>query len=99
MLPTLESRIDSYRNLLEEQLITGDVLLNTEREYFNSLAQLSELETQLKQLDVRETNTDGEYLQNLNQINDIKTKLKQIDVEEASIQRQYLQSLNEIDRL
>ncbi|MEM6614262.1 MAG: NHLP bacteriocin system secretion protein [Cyanobacteria bacterium P01_C01_bin.72] len=99
LLPTLEDRIDSYRQLLDEQLITGDVLLNTEREYFNSLAQLSELETQLKQLDVQETNTDGQYLQSLNQINDIKAKLKQLDVDEANIQRQYLQSLNEIDRI
>ena len=99
LLPTLESRIESYRNLLKDQLITGDVLLNTEREYFNSLAQLSELETQLKQLDVEETNAQGQYLQNINQIDDIKAQLKQLDVEEANVQRQYLQSLDRIDEL
>ena len=99
LLPTLESRHESYRNLLKEQLITGDVLLNTEREYFNSLAQLSELEAKLKQIDVEETNAQGQYLQNLNQIDEIKAKLKQLDVEEANIQRQYLQSLNQIDEL
>ncbi|GAB4532449.1 MAG: hypothetical protein Tsb0014_16870 [Pleurocapsa sp.] len=99
LLPTLEGRIESYRNLLEEQLITGDVLLSTEQEYFNSLAQLSELETQLKQLDLEETNTQGQYLQNLNQIDEIKANLKQLDVDEANIQRQYLQSLNQIDEI
>ena len=99
LIPTLESRIASYRKLLDDRLITGDVLLNTEREYLNSLSQLSQLETQLKQLDVEETNTQGTYLQNLNQINDFQSKLKQLDVEEASIQRQYFQSLNQIDDL
>ena len=99
LIPTLESRIESYRKLLEDQLITGDVLLNTEREYLNSLSNLSQLEAQLKQLDVEETNTQGQYLQNLNQINDFQNKLKQLDVEEANIQRQYLQSLNQIDDL
>ena len=99
LIPTLESRIASYRKLLDDQLITGDVLLNTEREYLNSLSQLSQLETQLKQLDVEEANTQGTYLQNLNQVNDFQSKLKQLDVEEASIQRQYFQSLNQIDDL
>ncbi|MEL6928506.1 MAG: biotin/lipoyl-binding protein, partial [Cyanobacteria bacterium J06600_6] len=99
LIPTLESRIASYRKLLDDQLITGDVLLNTEREYLNSLSQLSQLETQLKQLDVEETNTQGTYLQNLNQINEFQSQLKQLDVEEASIQRQYFQSLNQIDDL
>ena len=99
LIPTLESRIASYRQLLKDQLITGDVLLNTEREYLNSLSNLSQLETQLKQLDVEETNTQGSYLQNLNQIRDFQSQLKQLDVEEANIQRQYFQSLNQIDDL
>ncbi|MDJ0690279.1 MAG: NHLP bacteriocin system secretion protein [Xenococcaceae cyanobacterium MO_188.B32] len=99
LLPSVESRVESYRNLFKEKVITENVLLNAEREYFNSLAQLSQLEAQLKQLDVEETNTQGQYLQNLNQIDEIKAKLKQLDVEEANIQRQYLQSLDRIDEL
>jgi NHLM bacteriocin system secretion protein len=99
LLPVLEERIESHRRLLAEQLITGDVLLAAEREYFSSLAQLSELETQLKQLDVEETNTQGQYLQNLNQIGELKGRLQQTDVEEANVQRQYLQSLNQIDEI
>ena len=99
LIPTLEARIDSYRNLLEQKLITVEIFSNTEQEYFNSLFQLSQLESQLKQLDVEETSIQGQYLQNINQINDILAQLKQLDVEEANIQRQYFQSLNQINEL
>lgn len=99
LLPKLRSRVESLNRLLESQLITGDALLNAEREYLDSLAQLADIEAQQKELELQETDTERQYLESLNQIDEIKSKIQEIDVREADMQRQYLQSLNQVDEL
>ena len=99
LLPTLEERIKGRRRLLEEQLITGDALLTAEQEYFRSLTELSQLESQIKELDLQETNYEQQYLENLSRLDQIQARIQEIDVQEASTQRQYLESLNKIDQI
>jgi len=99
LLPTLEERINQRRALLEKQLITGDALLNAEQEYFNSLTELSNLETQLSQIAVEEADGQRQYLSGLTDIDNIKLKIQEVEVQEADIQRQYLDGLNSIDEL
>ncbi|MGK7876546.1 MAG: NHLP bacteriocin system secretion protein [Xenococcaceae cyanobacterium] len=99
LLPSLEKRLEDRRRLVKDQLVTGDVLLAAEREYFNSLAQLSELETQLKQLDVEATNSEAQYLQNLSRISELQTAIQEINVQLANVHQQYLESLNQLDEL
>ncbi len=99
LLPTLEERINQRRNLLEKQLITGDALLNAEQEYFNSLTELSNLETQLSQIVVEEADAQRQYLSGLSEIDNIKLKIQEVEVQEADIQRQYLDGLSTIDEL
>jgi HlyD family secretion protein len=99
LLPTLNERIESRRKLLKEQLITGDALLSAEQEYFNSLAELSDLETQLSQITLEETDAQRQYLSGLSQIDEIQSKIQEIDIQEADVQRQYLDGLNAIDDL
>ncbi len=99
LLPVLEERIEARRNLLEEQLITGDALLAAEQEYLRNLTELSQLEYQLKELDLQQTNYEQQFLENVNRIDQIKTRIQEIDVQETTSQRQYLDSLNQIDQL
>jgi NHLM bacteriocin system secretion protein len=99
LLPKLKEQVEARRRLLNAQLITADAMLGTEREYFDSLARLSELEAQQKELDLQETNAERQYLENLNQLNELTVKLQEISVQEIDLQRQYLQSLNSVDEL
>lgn len=99
LLPTLEKRLESRRDLLRKQLITGDALLVAEQEYLNNLAQLSNLEAQLKQIDVQLIDGQRQYLDSLNSIDDIRNKIQEINVQETDLQRQYLESLNKVDDL
>lgn len=99
LLPTLESRIESMRELLDDQLIRGDALLAAEQEYFSSLSQLSNFETQLQELEVQKVQAEREYLENQNNVDNIKAKLQEISVQEANVQREYSQSLNRLDEL
>ncbi len=92
LIPRFQAKVDKFRYLLQEGVISEDVLFDTEREYFDSSAQLSELETQLKQLDVEETNIQREYFQSLNQIDDLKNQIQQINTQLAQVDREDIQT-------
>ncbi len=92
LVPRLEARVEKFRNLSQEKLIPENVLFDAEQKYFDSLTQLSESETQLKQLDVEEANIQREYLQSLNQVDDLKNQIKEIDTQLAEVAREDLQT-------
>ena len=92
LLPTLQERVESRRRLLAEQVITGDVLLQAEQEYFNSLAQVADLEAQRRQLDVQEAEAQRQYLQNLNTIREIQAQLQDLASQEAKLSQQQLET-------
>ena len=92
LLPTLEERVESRRQLLAEQVITGDVLLQAEQDYFNSLAQVADLEAQRRQLDVQEAEAQRQYLQNLNTIQEIQAQLQDLASQEAKLNQQQLET-------
>lgn len=100
LLPQLETQLEARRKLYEEEkLVTADVMLTAQKDYFDSLAQLSELESQQKHLELDQANTERQYLDSVNQINELNIKLQDIEVQQVDLQRQYLQSLNTIDEL
>ncbi|MDB9524593.1 NHLP bacteriocin system secretion protein [Oscillatoria sp. CS-180] len=92
LLPTLQERVESRRQLLEQQIITGDVLLQAEQEYFNSLAQVADLEAQRRQLDVQEAEAQRQYLQNLNTVREIQAQLQDLASKEAQLNQQQLET-------
>ncbi|KKD38037.1 NHLP bacteriocin system secretion protein [Limnoraphis robusta] len=100
ILETLKQRYENRLYLFEvENAISQDVLLQAKRELLDTQTQVSNIETQLKELDVQKTNTDREYLQNLNKVNEIKNNIQQIKVEKTNAEREYLQTLNQIDEI
>lgn len=92
LLPTLRERVEGRRSLLEQQVITGDVLLQAQQEYFNSLSQVAELEAQRRQLDVQETDAQRQYLQNLNTVKEIQAQLRDLATQEARLSQQKLET-------
>ncbi|WP_413167605.1 NHLP bacteriocin system secretion protein [Capilliphycus salinus ALCB114379] len=100
MLETLKQRYENRVYLFEvESAISQDVLLQAKRELLDTQTQVSNIETQLKEVEVQKTNTDREYLQNLNKINEIQNNIQQIKVEKTNAEREYLQTLNQIDEI
>lgn len=99
LLPQLKTQLDARRNLYDQKIVSADVMLSAQREYLDSVAQLSDLESQQKQLEVEQANTERQYLDSLNQTNELNVKLQEIEVKQVDIQRQYQQSLNTIDEL
>jgi multidrug resistance efflux pump len=92
-------RVESRRKLVQEGVLSREQLLQTQQEYFNTTRQLSDVEAQLKELDVQQTNSKQDYLKYLNRIDEIKNSIKDIDVQLANVERDYLQSLNRADEI
>lgn len=99
MLPELQTQLEARRKLYEEKIVSADVMLTAQREYFDSVSQLSNIESQQRELELEQANTERQHLDSLNQINELNVRLQDIQVQQVDIQRQYQQSLNSIDEL
>jgi HlyD family secretion protein len=77
--PTLKQRWEERKKLFEQGAVPKDTALSAEQEYINSQVQIDEAQSQLNQLDVKETDAQNQYLQNLNQVNAINAQLKALD--------------------
>jgi HlyD family secretion protein len=86
--PVLKERLDNRRQLLKDQYVTDDVALQAEQQYIDSIAQISSIQAQLKDLDTRETETQRSYLENLNLISDLKAQLRDLDAKQSSVTQQ-----------
>jgi HlyD family secretion protein len=99
MLPELKTQLDARRNLYKQGIVSADIMLAAQKDYVDSLTQISTLESQVKELDVEQVTAERQYLDGVNQSNDLTTKRQELQVQRTDIQRQYLQSLNTIDEL
>lgn len=94
LLPTYKKRLTVRQNLFEQGAISDDVLLQARQEYFNNIANLNEVESQLKQLDVKEADAIKTYLSNLNEIKNIKAQLQELNSKQATLAQQDLETSN-----
>lgn len=79
LLPVYHQRWQERQTLLSKGAITKDVSLQAQQDYLNAKAQIHEVESQLKQLDVKEADAQREYLRNVNQEDELNTQLKTLD--------------------
>jgi HlyD family secretion protein len=93
LTPVFKKRMEIRRHLREtEGAISGDEVLRAEQEYLENLQKISELKTQLKELDVRETEQEKAYRENLSTISDFQSQLKQLDSKQATQAQEDLQT-------
>jgi HlyD family secretion protein len=98
-LPVLKSRIEKRQPLFQQGAITQDALLQVEQEYLKKQEEISQLETQLTELGVKETDTQEKYINTINEIARNQTELQKLELEETNTQETYLKNLNEISKL
>lgn len=92
LLPTLKKRLSNRQRLFEQGAVADDTVLQARQEYLDSLANIDEAESQLKQLDVKEADAQRQYLESLNRIKDLQAQLQELDSKEASIAQQDLET-------
>lgn len=84
-LPSLEQRLQGRRQLLEAGAISAEALSQFQQEYFDRLAQVTSLEVQLRELDVKETETQMQFLQNQSSIRETQTKLQELETQASEL--------------
>jgi HlyD family secretion protein len=98
-IPILKKRVDSRRPLLEERVISDELFLQSQQQYLEKIEDIAQLETQLKELEVKESDTDERYINNINEIARNRAELQKLQVEETNAEEAYLKNLNEISKL
>ncbi len=97
--PILRERLEKRQALAATGAIEQDTVLQAEQEYIGALENIADLEAELKNLDVRESDAERQYLENLSQIGNLQSQLKDLDVKEVEAEKQYLDNLNRISQL
>ncbi|MFW9264549.1 NHLP bacteriocin system secretion protein [Nostoc sp. CALU 546] len=88
--PVFLQRMEIRRQFKNEGAISGDEALTAEQEYLQNLEKISDIQNQLKELDVKTTQTEKDYRENLSTISDLQAQLKELDSKQASVAQQDL---------
>jgi HlyD family secretion protein len=99
LVPVLEQRLQKRRQLAANGAISTDSVLQVEQEYKQGEQNVAELQAQLKQLDLTETQTQQSYQQNVNAVGQLQAQLQELELQNVKTQREYLENLRSIDEL
>ncbi len=99
LVPVQKQRLEKRQQLLAEGAIPADTVLEVEQQYRQALQQVSDLQVQLKQLDIKDTESQQQYLTNINKSSDIQVQLKDLSIKQTQAQQKYLDNLNSISQL
>lgn len=91
LLQTLQNQVETRRQLFKEQIVSQDVLTRAEQDYFNVQAQLSDVEVQLKDLDLQKSEAKRSHFNSLNTIDSLQTKIQDLSTQATKLQEQALQ--------
>jgi HlyD family secretion protein len=96
IVPILKEKLQKRRELAAAGAIAAETILQVEQEYKQGLQSVSQLQTELKQLDVTETQTQQSYLQNLRSMGEIQAQMQQLVLDGTKTEREYLENLRSI---
>ncbi|BAY99516.1 HlyD family secretion protein [Tolypothrix tenuis PCC 7101] len=84
LVPTFQERFELRQQLRREGAVSSDTVLQAEQEFLNSKSRIDEIQSQLKQLDVKEADAQRQYLANLNATKELQAQLATLDTKLAS---------------
>lgn len=99
ILPDLQTQLAARRKLYDQRVVSADIMLAAQKDYLDSLTQISTLESQVKEIEVEQITAERQYRDGVNQSNELSNKRQEIQVQRTDIERQYSQSLNTLDEL
>ena len=94
LTPLMKRRLVKQRNLQKQGGISQEQVLQAEQEYRQSRQNISEIQAQLKQLEVQETELQQKYLENLNSITQLKAELEKLALSSKQLEKDNLEASN-----
>jgi HlyD family secretion protein len=86
--PTFKKRFETRQMLFKRGAISEDSLLEARQQYSDNFSSIDEVEFQLKELDVQESEALQQYLTNLNEVKNIQAQIQELDSKKASLTQQ-----------
>jgi len=99
LVPVLEQRLQKRRQLSAEGGISIDSVLEIEQQYKQGIQNVAELQAQLKQLDLTETQTQQSYQQNVNSIGELQAQLQELQLQSVKTEREYLENMRSVNEI
>ncbi|MDJ0799204.1 MAG: NHLP bacteriocin system secretion protein [Calothrix sp. MO_167.B12] len=94
LTPILQQRVAKQRKLQTQGAISSERVLQAEQEYRQTRQNLSEIQAQLQQLRVQETELQQKYQENLNNITQIQAELEKLDTRSKQLEQDNLEVAN-----
>ena len=94
LTPILQRRVTKQQELQKEGAISEERVLQAEQEYRQTRQNVSQIQAQLQQLRVQETEVQQKYLENLNNITQIKAELEKLDTRSKKLEQDNLEASN-----
>ncbi len=83
LLPTFKQRFELRQQLRREGAVSSDSVLQAQQEFLNSLTKINEIQSEQKQLDVKEADAQRQFLENINATKDLQAQLATLDTKLA----------------
>ncbi len=83
LVPTFQQRFELRQQLRREGAVSSDTVLQAQQEFLNSKSKIGEIESELKQLNVKETDAQRQFLENVNAGKDLQAQLSTLDTRSA----------------
>ncbi len=99
ILPTLKNRWEKRHLLLMEGALSEDQVLQSEQDYRQILQTIPQLQAQLQELEVKQTQIQQQYLDHLGTISEYQAQLKEIELKETEAQQKYQENLINITQI
>ncbi len=98
-VPFLKKRVTNFKHLVEQKVVSETEYFRVQEEYFKKVEEIAQIETQLKELKVREGDTQEKFINSNDEISGIRAQLQKLQVEETNAEQAYLININEIAKL
>ncbi|MEC4894348.1 MAG: NHLP bacteriocin system secretion protein [Oscillatoria sp. PMC 1051.18] len=94
LAPTLKQRLENRRQLREEGAISADALLEAEQTYLNSLTEITDLQAQLQELEIRELQAEESYQESLNKVAQLQAQLEELASQQQEREQVKIEAAN-----
>jgi HlyD family secretion protein len=98
-LPILQSRASKFKQIYDQGIISQEVYLRAEQEYQKKQEEITQFNTQLREVEVKENDNEERYINNQNEITKNQADLQKLALEDINIQESYLKNQSEIAKL
>jgi HlyD family secretion protein len=90
LLPTLKQRFKIRELLKKEGAVSGDMVLQARQEFIEGQTKVSDVRSQLKQLEIKEVDAQRQFLENVNAIKQLEAQLTELNTKKAGQAQQDL---------